>query len=259
VKLTRYNFVRTLPASTPQLTTDQERLVARLSPLEARGWAREERIGLLEEENRWLKAQLFARFSEKTPREEIHPGQAWLFNEAEALAQAAESAPASVTIPAHGRGKGGRKKLSATLPRVEVVHDVPEDKKVCRAGGTALERIGEEICEQLDFKPAQARVIRHIRPKYACPCCRTGVAIVPVPLQLLPKSLAMPALLAHIATTKLVDGMPLYRQEAQFDRLGVTLGRVTMAGWIVTQIQYYCWSQIELRLASNFASMSSWP
>jgi transposase len=223
----------TSTAPTPQLTTDPEGLLAQLATLEARGQAREERIGLLEEENRWLKAQLFARSSERTTPEEIHPGQAWLFNEAEALAQAAESAPASITIPAHERGKGGRKKICATLPRIEVVHDLPEDQKVCGADGTALERIGEEISEQLDFKPAQARVIRHIRPKYACPCCRTGVTIAPVPLQLLPKSLATPERLAHIATTKFVDGVPLYRQEAQFNRLGVTLGRATMAGWMI--------------------------
>jgi transposase len=221
------------PAPTPQLTADPEGLLARLAALEARSQAREERIGLLEEENRWLKSQLFARSSEKSTPEEIHPGQAWLFNEAEALAHAAESAATSLKIPAHERGKAGRKKLSALLPRVEVVHDLPEDQKVCGADGTTLERIGEEISEQLDFKPAQARVIRHIRPKYACPCCRTGVAIAPVPLQLLPKSLATPALLAHIATAKFVDGIPLYRQEAQFDRLGVQLGRATMAGWMI--------------------------
>ena len=221
------------PAPTPQLTADPEGLLARLAALEARSLAREERIGLLEEENRWLKSQLFARSSEKSAPEEIHPGQAWLFNEAEALAHAAASAPAILKIPAHERGKGGRKKLSATLPRIEVIHDLPTDQKVCGTDGTALERIGEEISEQLDFKPAQARVIRHIRPKYACPCCRTGVAIAPVPLQLLPKSLATPALLAHIATAKFVDGIPLYRQEAQFDRLGVQLGRATMAGWMI--------------------------
>jgi hypothetical protein len=37
--------------------------------------------------------------------DELNPEQAWLFNEAEALAGAAESAPISVTIPAHERGK----------------------------------------------------------------------------------------------------------------------------------------------------------
>ena len=207
--------------------------MARHAALEARGQAREERIQLLEEENRWLKAQLFGRSSEQTPSEDRNPDQAWLFNEAEALAQAAESAPQTVKIPAHERVKRGRKPLSAALPRVEVLHDLPETEKVCPLDGTALERIGEESSEQLDFKPAQLRVIRNIRPKYACPCCRNGVKIAPVPLALFPKSLATPSLLAHITTAKFVDGLPLYRQEAQFARLGVTLGRATMAGWMI--------------------------
>jgi transposase len=209
-----------------QPNTDSEAIAARLA-------AREERIKLLEEENRWLKAQLFGRSSEKNTVSELHPDQAWLFNEAEALAKAAESAPQSITIPAHERGKRGRKKLAAELPRVDVIHDLPEDQKVCAQDGTPLERIGEEISEQLDFKPAQARVIRNIRPKYACPCCHKGVAIAPVPLQLLPKSLATPALLAHITTAKFVDGIPLYRQESQFDRIHVPLGRATMGGWMI--------------------------
>jgi transposase len=214
-------------------TTDPEALAAHIASLQAHGLAREERIGLLEEENRWLKAQLFGRSSEKTPVEDASPDQAWLFNEAEALAKAAEAAPSSVTIPAHERKKRGRKKLCADLPRVEVVHDLPENEKVCAADGTALVRIGEEIAEQLHFKPAQVCVIRNIRPKYACPCCHQGVKIAPAPLQLLPKSLATPSLLAHITTAKFVDGLPLYRQEPQFSRLGVPLGRATMAGWMI--------------------------
>ena len=199
----------------------------------ARWEAREERIKLLEEENRWLKAQLFGRSSEKTPAAEVSPDQRWLFNEAETLAQAAQSAPEKILIPAHERKKRGRKKLSPELPRVEVLHDLADHEKVCAKDGTALERIGEEICEQLDYKPAQVRVLRHIRPKYACPCCREGVKIAPTPLALFPKSLATPALLAHIVTAKFVDGLPLYRQESQFARLGVSLGRATMAGWMI--------------------------
>jgi transposase len=195
--------------------------------------AREERIKLLEEENRWLKAQLFGRSSEKTPAVEVSPDQRWLFNEAEALAHLSQSAPDRILIPAHERKKRGRKPLSPELPRIEVVHDLADHEKVCAKDGTALERIGEEICEQLDYKPAQVRVLRHIRPKYACPCCRERVKIAPTPLALFPKSLATPALLAHIVTAKFVDGLPLYRQEAQFARLGVTLGRATMAGWMI--------------------------
>jgi transposase len=209
----------------PQSSTDAD-IAARLA-------AREERIKLLEEENRWLKAQLFGRSSEKTPVEEVSPDQRWLFNEAETFAEAAASATDRILIPAHERGKRGRKPLSGELARVEVVHDLLDHEKVCAKDGTALERIGEEICEQLDYQPARVRVLKHIRPKYACPCCREGVKIAPVPLALFPKSLATASLLAHIVTAKFADGLPLYRQETQFARLGVTLARATMAGWMI--------------------------
>jgi ribosome modulation factor len=76
------------PATSSELAT----VLARLATLEAHATAREERNRLLEEENRWLKAQLFGRSSEKTPREQINPDQAWLFNQAESLAHAAEAA-----------------------------------------------------------------------------------------------------------------------------------------------------------------------
>lgn len=194
--------------------------------------ASERRVELLEQENRWLKSQLFGRSSEKTPPADIHPDQQWLFNEAETLLDAAATAPQSVAIVAHERVKRGRKKISPELPRVEIIHDLADAQKVCAADGTPLVRIGEAVSEQLDIIPAQLRVLRHIRPQYACPCCKQGVHIAPVHAQLLPKSMASPALLAQITTAKFVDGTPLYRQESQFHRLGIDLGRATMGGWM---------------------------
>jgi transposase len=201
------------------VTTDAQALLAR--------------IELLEQENRWLKSQLFGRASEKTPPAQRNPDQRWLFNEAEALVQAAERTLSTATIAAHARRRGGRKVLAAHLPRVDVLHDLPEDQKVCAGDGTQLKRIGEEISEQLEFRPARARVIRNIRPKYACPCCKRGVAIAALPAQLFPKSIATPSLAAQITTAKFVDGTPLYRQEPQFARMGITLGRATMAAWMI--------------------------
>lgn len=193
-------------------------------------------VDLLKEENRWLKAQLFGRSSEKRAADEISPDQAkLLFNEAEAIAHApsASAAPESLRIPAHERKKPGRKALPSELPRVEIVHDLPEAEKRCTHDGATLEVIGEAHAEQLDYVPAKLRVIRHIRLKYACPCCRQGVKLAAAPVQLFPKSNATPSLLAHITTAKYVDGMPLHRQEAQFARLGVELPRATMARWMI--------------------------
>jgi transposase len=189
------------------------------------------RVSFLEEENRWLKSQLFGRSSEKRPQD-IAVEQQRLFNEAEGLA--AHVVAESVTIATHQRKKtSSSKKIPAHLPRVEVPHDIAEEEKFCPHDGTALVRIGEETSEQFEFSPAKMQVLKHIRYKYGCPCCRQGVRIAPVPPHILPKSKASPSLLAHIVTAKYVDALPLHRQEAQFARLGVDLPRATMASWMV--------------------------
>ena len=72
--------------------------------------------------------------------------------------------------PAGTRRKRGRRPIPDDLPRVEVVHDLPESEQTCPCG-TVLVRIGEEVSEKLDIVPAKIQVIRHIRPKYACRIC----------------------------------------------------------------------------------------
>ena len=45
--------------------------------------------------------------------------------------------------------------------------------------------------------------------------------------------MATPSLLAQIATSKFVDGMPLARQEKMFARIGIDLPRSTLASWMM--------------------------
>lgn len=141
-----------------------------------------------------------------------------------------------VHVPAHTRKKSGRKPLPENFPRVEIVHDIPEEEKVCGCG-SQLSRIGVETSEQLDIIPAKIQVIRNIRPKYACRQCEgveddgPSVKIAPVPAQILPKSLATAGLLAHVLSAKFIDALPFYRQEKQFARLGVDVNRATMGNW----------------------------
>jgi transposase len=59
------------------------------------------------------------------------------------------------------------------------------------------------------------------------------VTIAPPPVQLIPKSIATPSLLAHIVTAKFSDSIPLYRQERQFKRYGIEISRSTMCDWLV--------------------------
>ena len=59
------------------------------------------------------------------------------------------------------------------------------------------------------------------------------VVIAPPPAQIIPKGIATPGLLAHVAVSKYADALPLYRQERIFERYGIEISRSTMAGWMV--------------------------
>ena len=193
-----------------------------------------EEVSRLHEYIRLLKSQHFSSKSERTT-----PDQMGLFNEAEALCDEAASQDCAgddaIEVPAHTRKKrGGRKPLPDSLPREEVLHDVSEDEKVCgNDAGHTLTRIGEERLEQLVFIPATAKVLVHIRPKYACSSCKDGITVAPPPVQPIPKSFASASLLAQIVTSKYVDALPLYRQAKIFERIGVDLSRNTMASWVI--------------------------
>jgi len=224
-------------------TLDESQSISeRLRQLEANQQALEahnahlvERNTLLVEEVHWLKSQLYGRSSEKSTAD-VSPDQRMLFNEAEVLAAiaAADEKAGTQSVDAHERTlKPGRKAIPEKFPRQQVIHDIPESEKVCPIDGTPLKRIGEEISEQYEYTPPKLIVIQHVRPKYASGCDHSdGVKVAAVPLQLLPKSMASPSLLAHITTAKFVDGLPLTRQAKQFERLGLDIGAGTMGTWM---------------------------
>jgi len=197
----------------------------------------QEKIHYLEEQVRLFKNELFGRTSEK--RSEPNLYQLPLVNvDDDHVTDNIQSSDDTIVVPAHRRKKRGRKPLPKDLPRIDIIHDLSEDKKQC-ACGVQLSRIGEEVSEKLDYIPARLRVERHIRYKYACKVCEgvyddgPTVRIAPAPAQLIPKSNSTAGLLAHIAVTKFADAVPLYRQQKIFDRLGIDLSRAVMAKWMV--------------------------
>lgn len=195
------------------------------------------RTSVLEDELRLLRHKIFGRRSERLSVEEEL--QSRLFDEAECVDEQriATMAAPTVEVAAHRRAKGGRKPLPADLPREERVHDIPEEEKTCSCG-QPLVRIGAETSEQLEFIPQQIKVIRHVRPKYACTHCEgvgsaKPVKIAPVPAQIIPKSIVTPGLLAYVLVSKFCDAIPFYRQEKQFRRIGVELSRVDFSHWAI--------------------------
>ena len=200
----------------------------------------EDKIHHLEEHLRLLRNEIFGRKSEKRSVPE-DDRQRRLFDETDEGCEVAgeDSHPEKqkpIAVAPHRRRKAGRKPLPADLPRIEVIHDLPESEKLC-ACGTPLSRIGEEVCEKLDIIPAKVQVIRHIRYKYACKGCEglesetPTVLIAPLPAQLIPKSMATAGLLAHIVVSKFEDVLPFHRQSKQLARMGIDLPRATLCNW----------------------------
>jgi transposase len=190
---------------------------------------------LFKEQLNKFKRQLFAASSEAASQHQ----KDMFFNEAESLGAQAEpaaeeSADDKIDVPGHKRAKRGRKPLDPALPREVVRHELPEGERVCPHDGATLREIGVEASEQLDIIPQQVRVIRHERVKYACPCCDGGMRLASRPAQVIPKGLFTESALAWIATSKYLDGLPLYRQAALLGRFGGTdISRNTVAGSIV--------------------------
>ena len=192
-----------------------------------------EQAALISFYREWKRLMDSQRFGSRSER--LVPEQGRLFNEAESLAtQEEDDENDAITVPSHTRKKRGRRPLPDFLPVHEILHDLSEDEKVCAHDAShTLVEISRETSDQLKFIPATVEILRHVRPKYACPTCKEGVKIAPMPKLPIPKSIATPSLLAHVATSKYVDGLPLYRQEKIFQRLGVDVSRATLASWMV--------------------------
>ncbi|MCS9148275.1 IS66 family transposase [Pseudomonas aeruginosa] len=194
--------------------------------------AKDGQIEHLREQNALLLQRLFGRKSEQSP--DPDSPQLAMFNEAESLAdpataEAADDAEEGVA-PLKRRGK--RRPLPAELPRIEVLHELPEHELTCVCG-CRKHVIGEDTSEQLEIVPMQIRVIRHIRKTYGCRGCEAAPVTADKPAQLIEKSLASPSLLATLLTAKYVDGLPLHRFENVLSRHGLELSRQTLARWVI--------------------------
>lgn len=135
-------------------------------------------------------------------------------------------APKNAKRRAAARNMGA---LPRHLPRVEVV--IEPDDAGCACRGDLRVRIGEDVSEALDIVPALLRVIRTIRPKYACRRCQGDVVQAPAPARVMSGGMATTALVSHVVASKFAWHLPLYRQAQIFAGHGVQLDRGTLGGW----------------------------
>jgi len=200
---------------------------AQIAEMARIGAYRQARITALEAQ---IKELLRHRFGRRA--EQLDPAQRLLFEEAideDIAAIRVELASLSAAPPKKPPSQPKRQPLPDHLPRIEQRHEPASC--TCTDCGAALVSIGEDVTEQLDCKPIEFFVRRHVYPKYACRTCESVVAAPSVP-SVIERGRAAPGLLAHVLISKYADHLPLYRQQQIYQRSGIDLARSTLADWV---------------------------
>ena len=187
-----------------------------------------------------LKLSKHRQFGTSSEKSEYDSEQLNLFNEAEVAADKTAIEPELVEIEKHYRKRKRltNDKLPEDLPVEVVEYDVSSDEQICPECDGNLHAMGKETRDELVIIPAQAKIRRHIRKVYACRRCEQSEEYTPfvkakMPNPVISGSFASPEAIAHIMVQKFVMGVPLYRQEQEWNRNGIMLSRQTMSNWLL--------------------------
>jgi len=114
----------------------------------------------------------------------------------------AEALDERVSPTKEAKPRSEHKPLPEHLKREEVMHK--PDSDCCPDCGGGLRHFGDDVSEQLEYIPESFKVIRHVRPKFACTGC-DRVVEAPAPSRPIERGLAAPSLLAHVIVSKYAD------------------------------------------------------
>ena len=225
-----------------QLTTQLSEMMALLQTIQKENQSLKALVeelkndnALLKEENEYLKRKLFGTKSETS--RSLGFDQLSFFDEAEQ--ECDEEVLKIDTYVRHKRKFKDQIKIKLeNLPQEDALLTLPEKDQECPECGTRLKSVGKEyVRQEVQFIPAQLKVLNIYRETYECrECKKHGTKVMMktgVPAPVIPHSYASAESVAHIMKEKYVNGVPLYRQEAEWSRLGLELNRTTMANWVI--------------------------
>lgn len=212
-----------------KLEQEQQRVVDELHAAEE---ARDEYHKLyleMLERCRKLERGLLGQKAERLPENE----QQLTLSIMQAALGQAEKIVEETEVEAHKRRNNhGRKPLPEHLLRVEIEIVPPE---VQQLGLAVFDRIGQEVTEVLERRPASVVIARIIKPKFA-PKDRvrnepTQIFVGTTPALPIARCLAGPGMLADTIVRRWQDHLPLHRLEGIYARDGMPLARSTICGW----------------------------
>ena len=189
-----------------------------------------------------LRKEKFGSSSEKTKKQV--DGQLSLFNEAEIETDSKSEEPVICRKGSmyHRKPKTSREELLKDLPVEEFPCVLHPDDMFCNQCGTTLKEIGfVKVRDEIEYIPAKVQIIRYMQQACECPACkhttRPFIKKATVPRSVLNHSLASPSSVSYVMYQKYVNSVPLYRQEKDWEQMGIALSRATMANWVIRSSQ----------------------
>lgn len=98
--------------------------------------------------------------------------------------------------------------------------------------------MGKQVTERLEVTPQSFKVIQEIRHKYMDVENGRKIITPTLPERALFKTIAGPGLIADMLVAKYVDSLPITRQLSRFARMGVTIAKSTVNGWIKNTCEF---------------------
>lgn len=194
------------------------------------------------EQNEYLTKKLFGTSREKLAM----PGQLSLFDEAEQLSDPSAEEPEEITVSGHKRkAKRTSEEVFKGIACEEVLIPLTDEERICKECGSELEIVGREyVRQEFQYTPAKGVLVRYYRETAKCPECSEKDETVTfikadVPEPLIPHSYASASAVGWVMYQKYGNSVPLYRQEQDWQQLGVPFSRATLANWIIFSAKNY--------------------
>jgi transposase len=186
-----------------------------------------------------MQAFMREKYGPKTERF-VDSNQLHLFEEdssaePEENRQQEESLSAEPDNTKKNKHKGhGRNPRPSNLKRVPIRGKQPSaDELRCSCCNVTRTLVNEVVRgSRYAYIPAAVHIEEFIASIFACSGCSNTLVVEPDIPQAVLKLGADPGLVSVIAVERFDDSLPLHRQERRFARLGVSIAKSTMCGWL---------------------------
>lgn len=228
-----------MQSNASSLPKDPQELIKIIENLATQNEQLEAKVRWFEEQFHLAQHKQFGASSEKNPKEQRH-----LFNEAEAIA---EDGPYEEeirqAIDSYERKKPGRRPIPKDVPIERIEYRLTEEERICDACGGLMHEMSEQCRHEVKLIPATVKMIQHAQIVYGCRNCEKNGIEVPIktakaPNPVIKNGLASPSAVAYVMNMKFVEGVPLYRQEQHYARLGIELSRGVLSNWMIKGSQW---------------------